>query len=165
MHGELVHDTRLRRAQVDALELVLGGGDAFLELGDLALRLAQIPQHLGAKVLVDLDDLQFGLADLAARAGDIGDELAALALQPRLIALQLHVARNGDKIFLVEIGNPDKFRPDELELVFFCRQLRRQAANLFIELGDAFAQLRALPRPCRPSRFEQLLLAGERHGH
>jgi hypothetical protein len=40
VHGELVHDARLRRAQVDALELVLGGGDALLELGDLALRLA-----------------------------------------------------------------------------------------------------------------------------
>jgi hypothetical protein len=43
--------------------------------------------------------------------------------------------------------------------------LRRQAAHLFIELGDAFAQLRALPRPCRPSRFEQFLLPGERRGH
>ena len=41
-YGELVHEARLRRAQVDAFELVLGGGDTFLELGDLALRVAQI---------------------------------------------------------------------------------------------------------------------------
>jgi hypothetical protein len=38
---QLVDKTRFRCAQVDAFELVLGGGDAFLELGDLALRLAQ----------------------------------------------------------------------------------------------------------------------------
>ena len=79
----------LRRAQVDALELVLGRRDPLLELGDLALRLAQILEHLGAEILVELDDLQLGLADLAARAGDVGDELAALALQPRLVALEL----------------------------------------------------------------------------
>ena len=71
----------LRRAQVDALELVLGRGDPLLELGDLALRLAQVLEHLGAEILVDLDDLQLGFADLAARTGDVGDELAALALQ------------------------------------------------------------------------------------
>src|SRR5262249_23331342 len=57
-------------------------------------------RHLGAKVLVELDDLQLGFADLAAHAGDVGDELAALALQPGLVALQLHVARYGDEILL-----------------------------------------------------------------
>ena len=80
VHRELMDVTGLRRAQVDALELVLGRRDPLLELGDLALRLAHILEHLGAEILVDLDDLQLGLADLAARAGDVGNELAALAL-------------------------------------------------------------------------------------
>ena len=40
--------------------------------------------------------------------------MAALALQPRLIALQLQVARNGDEILLVEIGNANELCPDQL---------------------------------------------------
>ncbi|MGZ8387204.1 MAG: hypothetical protein ACXWVE_02955 [Rhodoplanes sp.] len=58
----------LRRAEVDALELVFGRRDALFELRDLALRLAQLLEHLGAEILVELDDLQLGFADLAARA-------------------------------------------------------------------------------------------------
>ena len=42
VRGKLVHGARLRRAQIDPLELVLGARDPFLELRDLALGLAQI---------------------------------------------------------------------------------------------------------------------------
>jgi hypothetical protein len=41
----------------------------------------QLLHDLGAHLLVDLDDLQRGLGDLALRLGDAGDELAALALE------------------------------------------------------------------------------------
>ncbi len=77
--GELVHDAGLRRADVDPLQLILGGGEALPQLGDLAFGLAQIPQHFGAEILVELDDLQLGFADPAAGAGDVGAELAVLA--------------------------------------------------------------------------------------
>ena len=116
MDRELVDEAGLRRAQLDPLELVLGRRDALLELGDLALRLAQVLEHLGAEILVELDDLQLGLADLAARARDVGDELAALALEPRLVALQLREARDGDQILLVEVGDADELLADQLEL-------------------------------------------------
>ena len=89
----------LRRAQIDALELVFGRGDPLLELGDLALGLAQVLEHLGAEILVDLDDLQLGFADLAARTGDVGDELATLALRSRLVALKLGMREMETRFF------------------------------------------------------------------
>ena len=69
VHRELMHDAVLRRADVDALELVFGRHLALDELADLALDLAQLARHLAAEVLIDLDDLQLDLADLAARLG------------------------------------------------------------------------------------------------
>lgn len=147
-----------------ALELVLGRGDPLLELGDLALRLAQVLEHLGAEILVDLDDLQLGFADLTARPGDVGDELAALALRSRLVALKLGNAGDGDETFLVKLGNPSELLLDELELGLFCRLLRRQAADLLVGLRDPLAQLRALAGARAASRLEQLLLAGHCRG-
>ena len=64
------------------------------------------------------------------------------------------------RILLVEIGDSHELLPDQLELLFLGRQLRRQAADLLVHLGDPLAQLRALAGPCRLSRLEQLLLAG-----
>ncbi len=49
--GELVHAPVLRRADVDAAELVLCRGLALQELGDLALHLAQLAGHFAAQVL------------------------------------------------------------------------------------------------------------------
>ena len=83
MHVRLEHHAVLRRADVDALELVFGGDLALDELADLAVDLAHFLGDLAAQVLVDLDDLQFGLRDLAVGLGDCGDQLPALALEPR----------------------------------------------------------------------------------
>jgi hypothetical protein len=88
------------------------------------LRLAQILERVGAEILIDLDNLQLGLADLTARAGGVGDELTALALQPRLVALELGIARNGNELLLVKFGDSNKLLPDQLELAFLCCQLR-----------------------------------------
>ena len=64
--GELVHDAVLRRADVDALELVLGRDLALDQLGDLGLDLAQLLGDLAScRSWIDLDDLQLGLGDLA----------------------------------------------------------------------------------------------------
>ena len=81
---------------------------------------------------------------LAARAGDVGDELAALALQPRLVALELHEAGDADEVLLVEVGDADELLGDELDLVFLGLLLRRQAADLLVALRDPLAQLGAL---------------------
>jgi hypothetical protein len=87
-------------AQIDPLELVLSRRDPLLELSNLALRVAQILQRLGPEILVELDDLQLDLADLAARARDVGDERATFALQPRLVSLKLHIGEMVTRFFL-----------------------------------------------------------------
>src|SRR5262249_41642968 len=155
MHGKLMDGTRLRRAQVDALELVLGCRDSLLKLRNLALRLTQIFEHVSTKILIELDDLQFSLADLAACPGDIGNELPAFALQPRLIALKLRVARNGDEILMVKLGHSNELLSDQIELAFLCHDLCGKPANLLVQLGDPLAQLRALTGPRCLSRLEQ----------
>ena len=89
-----MHDAVLRRADVDALQLILGRDLALGQLGDLGLDLAQLLGDLAAQLLVDLDDLQLDLGDLALRLGGRGDELAALALEPRRLALERGDARD-----------------------------------------------------------------------
>ena len=91
--GELMHVAGARRADVDPLQLVLGRDLALDELRDLGLDLAQLLHHLGAHLLVDLDDLQRGLGDLALGLRDAGDDLAALALEARRLALERRQAR------------------------------------------------------------------------
>jgi hypothetical protein len=56
------------------------------------LRVAHILQDLGPEILIELEDLQLDFADLAPRARGLGDDLAVLALQPRLVALEQRVA-------------------------------------------------------------------------
>src|SRR5262245_24321268 len=164
VHAELMHDAALRRPDIHALELILRRRHTLLELGDLALGFAQVLEHLGAEILIELQDLQLGLAVLGARAGDRRDELAALALEPRLVALQRHEALNADEVLLVELGHADQLLADELDLVFLGLLLRHQSGDLFVGLGDALAQLRALAGAATLARIEQLLLAGDGDG-
>ena len=60
----------LRRADVDALELVLGRDPLLDELGQLAPDFGQLLADLSAQVLVDLNNLQLCLGDLALSLGD-----------------------------------------------------------------------------------------------
>jgi hypothetical protein len=50
---------------------------------------------------------------------------------------------------------------DQIEPGFLCRLLCRKPPDLLVRLSDPFMQLRALAAPCRPSRLEQLPLAGD----
>jgi len=59
----------LRCPNIDAFELILGGDDPLPQFSDFALRLLQVFEHFGLKVLIELEDLQFGFADLAAPLG------------------------------------------------------------------------------------------------
>ena len=113
MHRELVHEAVLRGADVDALELVLGRHLALDELADLGLAVAQFGRHLALEVLDELDDLQLGLSDLALGAGDRGDELALLAIEPRGLALQGGEARDRHEVLLVELLHSLEFLIDE----------------------------------------------------
>jgi hypothetical protein len=69
VHRELVHHAVLGRANLDALELIFGRHLALNELADFALDFAQLARDLAAEILIDLDDLQLNLSDLAARLG------------------------------------------------------------------------------------------------
>ena len=60
----------MRRADIDALQLVLGRNRRS-ELGVLCLNLPEILHHLRAHVVIDLHELQVGLGDLARWAAAI----------------------------------------------------------------------------------------------
>ena len=55
---QLMDHARRRRADLDAVEQVARGDAALDQFGFLALRLAEILDDLGAKILIDADDLQ-----------------------------------------------------------------------------------------------------------
>ena len=63
---ELIDNSGLRGPDVGALEFVRGGICAFLQFRDLCLSFAQILEHFGAKILIELENLQLGLGDFAA---------------------------------------------------------------------------------------------------
>ena len=157
--GQQVDDARVGRANVDALELVVGGDHALDQLGDLALRLAQVFQDPAAEFLIKLDDLQLGLADPGAGARDLGNELAAVAFEPGPLALQRHVAGDADKVLLVEIGDADQLFGDEFDLAFLGLLLRGEPTDLLVALRDALSELGPLAGSGRLARLEQLLLA------
>ena len=85
---QLMDDPALRRADIDALQLVLGRNTTFHKLGVFCLNLAQLLHHLGAHVVINLDNLQLGLGDLAPSLGDSRDQLAPLAFDAGGVALK-----------------------------------------------------------------------------
>src|SRR6202012_4162931 len=93
MHGRLLDHAVLRRADIDAPQLILGGDLALDEFADLVVGLAQILGDLACHVLVDLDDLQFGLGDLALGLGARGYQLGALPVEAGGVALELRKTR------------------------------------------------------------------------
>ena len=129
------------RADVDALQLVLGRHAALGIFGDLALDLAQLLHRLGAHLLVDLDDLERGFGDAAFRLGDRRDELAALAFDAGAIALEGVEARELHEVLLVEFADGLQLLDDQLGFAGFRVLLRPQSRDLVLGLGDALLEL------------------------
>jgi hypothetical protein len=119
---ELEHGAVLRRADIDALELILRRNLAFDELADLVLDFAQLLGDVAAEVLVDLDNLQLGLGDLAFDLSSRGNELATLALEPGLLALELGEPGEVDEVALVELFDASSSRSIRLSstVLEFC---------------------------------------------
>ena len=88
MHGEFMHEAVLWSMDIDAFEVILGGNFAFHELGDFRSRVGKILTHVAAQILIDLNDLQFGLGDLTLGLGPAANELTTLAFDPRRLALE-----------------------------------------------------------------------------
>jgi hypothetical protein len=159
VHRRLQHDAVLRRADVDAAQLILGGDLALDELADLVVGLAQILGDLADHVLVDLDDLQFGFGDLAPRLRRAAMYCARFARQPGEIALQHRQARELDQALLVELADADQFLLDQRDFLFLGLFLRRQPCDFLVELQHPLAQLRFLPGAAEYANLEQLGLA------
>ena len=151
----------LRRPDVDALELVLGGDLALHELADLAVDLARLLGDLAAEIAVDLDDLQFGLRDLAGGLGGLRNQLRGFTLQPHRRALELGQFCERDQLLLPQIVDALLFALDQLGFLFLGLALRLQAANFLIELLDPLAKLRLLADAGAAPQFEQFALAVE----
>jgi hypothetical protein len=142
-HCRLQHDAVLRRADVDAAQLILGGDLALDELADLVDGLAQVLGDLADHVLVDLDDLQFGLGDLALGLRARGDVLRALAGQAGQVALQRGEARDLDQA--VELAPHSSFHTSAISFL----SLLLRVTAISSPSCDALAQLRY--HPARPN--------------
>ena len=157
----LEHHAVLRRADVDALELILGGDLALDELADLAVDLAGLLGDLAAQVPVDLDDLQLGLGDLAGGLRGLRDQLPGFALQPRRRALELGQLGQRNELLLPQIVDAVLLALDQLGFLVLGFALRLEAADLLVELLDPLAKLRLLADAGVAPQLEQLALAVE----
>ena len=111
------------------------------------------------EVLIDLQDLQLGLGDLALGLRGRGDELATLALQPRFLALQRGQTIDLNQVLLPQILYALQFLLDQRDFLVLGVLLRLQAGDLLVELSDTLLQLVLLAEPRLAPQIEQLALA------
>src|SRR6266702_1999224 len=163
VHVRLKHHAVLWRADVDAAELILGRDLALDRLADLVIGLAQILGNLAHHVLVDLDDLELGLGNLALGLRPRGDVLRTLAVEARAVALERGQARDMDQVLVIEIAHTDELLLHQRALLVLGFLLRRQTLDLLVELLDALAELRLLARAAVDADVEQLGFGGDQH--
>ncbi|MOA13705.1 hypothetical protein D3C78_1337670 [compost metagenome] len=99
MHLQTDDHARLGGADLGALGPILYRCQAFPQVEHLRLHFGQLVDHFGGEVLVQLEDLQLGFADLQARPGDGGLQVGNLRPQQRQAALLLAQALLVDKSF------------------------------------------------------------------
>ena len=155
MDRGLQHHAGLRGSDVDPTQLVFGRDLALDELTDLVVGLAQILGDLADHILVDLNDLQFGLGDLALGLRLRCNVLRPLAGQPGRVALQHRQTRNLNQVLFVQRANADQFLLHQRNFLVFRLFLRAQACDLLVQLRDPFAQLRLLSGPSIDTNLEQ----------
>ena len=109
---DLKNGSGLRGADVGAAQLILGRHLTLDEFSDLAVDVAQFLGHLAAEILVDLNDLETNLRNLALRLCRRRGQLGALAGKPRRVAFKLGQACELHEIFGVEIAHAVKFAVD-----------------------------------------------------
>src|SRR6266446_9834651 len=156
MDRRLQHHAILRRADVDATQLVFGRDLALDEFTDLVVGLAQVLGDFADHILVDLNDLQFGLGYLALGLRPRCNVLRPLACEPGRVALQHRQTRNLNQVLFVELANADQFLLHQRNFLVFRLFLRRQAGDLLVQLRDPLAQLRLLSGPSIDTNLEQL---------
>ncbi len=154
-----MHDAILRGANVDPLELVFGGHLALDEFAEPAVELAQLLRHLAGEVLIDLQDLQLDLADLAARLRHREHRLRPLAGQPRGFALERDQPVDLHQVLAPELAHALELAPDQVDLLGLRLLQSEVALDLLAKLGGALLELRFLAETHTAPRLEQLAFA------
>ena len=116
-------------------------------------------RDFAAEILIDLDDLQLDLADLAAGLRHRGDRLRALALEPRRLAFERDQPIDLHQVLVPKRPHAFELALDQLDLLRFCLLQRRVPADFLVELGDALLELRLLAEPGAAPQLEQLAFA------
>src|SRR5215213_8645877 len=162
---ELVHHAVLRSADIDPLELVLGGNLLLDQFGDLAANLRKVLADLGAHVLLDLQSLNLRLGDLALGLRDRCDELSSLPLEPRLYAFQRRHPAELDELLGPQLTHAFELFLDPLDLLVLGADLRDQAGDFRLRLGYALTELRLQPFARLAPDLEQPGFAAEYAAH
>ena len=136
----------MRRAQIGAPELVLRRHLALDIFANLTVGFAQFLGDVAAELLIDLNDLQLGLDNLALRLGGGSDKLAAFALQTRGFAFERRQPVDLHQVLRPQIPHALEFLIDQGNLLGLGVLLRGEAGDLLVQLFDTLLQLVFLPR-------------------
>ena len=124
---ELVDDAVLRRADVDALELVLGRDLALDELGDLALDLAQLLARPRVRRSWSICRICSSISVILPLACAVAAmSWPALALEPRGVALERRHALDRDEVLAPQLAHAFELLADQLDLALLGRDLARR---------------------------------------
>src|SRR5262245_45054994 len=159
VHRELMHHPVLGCADFDALELVFGRDLALDELADLGVNLAQFARHLAAEILINLDDLQLDLADLATRLGYSRDRLCTLALEARCLSFKRDQSIDLYQVLVPKRPYAFELTLNQLDFLGLCLLQCSVSTNLLVKLCDPLPELRLLAKPGTASQLEQFAFA------
>jgi len=135
-----MHDTLMRRADLDPPQLVLGRDPPLGQFRGLGAVLGQILADFRAQILIDLDDAELGLGNFAAVLRDLGKQDAVVALKARRLALLGGQPPELDQVLLPKLACALQLLLDPLDLFVLGRQLLLGAPDLLVEFRDLRAQ-------------------------
>src|SRR5262249_44983853 len=160
VNGELMNDAVLRRPDIDALQLVLGGDLPLGQLGNLGPDIGEILADLGSQILVNLNDLKLELGNLAFGLGSNARQLASLPLKPSGVALERIQPGERNEILLVETAYAFKLLVNEIDLALLRGGLSEVALNFVPQLRDSLPKLCFLTVARLLPQIEQAALRG-----
>ena len=120
--------------------------------------LAQLLGGLTTRVVVDLNDLKLGLGDLPAARGFGSDQLSALTLKARRVALKGDHTGEWDQLLFPKRHHTFELLVDQGDLAAFGFNLLFKATDFFPELVGTLAKLRFLPASRLHPQVEELAL-------
>ena len=159
---ELMHLARHRRTDLDARQALRRRDLALDILVDLVAHVGDLPDHLRMEFVVEAHHLDLLFGDRSARRGDVGEQLAALALDARAVAVERDDAGQRHQLLGVELAHALQLLGDQRQLLLARRALRAEAVDQRFELRDLLGQLRPRRLARRAAAVEDDLLAVDR---